>query len=202
MLSISPTASAIFPNTPSLLFIDGIAERLWWASGVRLCWPRGVSARMTQIAAGADDGLKGGRRDGSRVLLGSARQRARRPAARGQQRAPGIIRAIEECFPRSARQRCLAHRCATSRPRSRRIRGRNSRRGSLPVIKRPRARSRDDWRPASALITPMSGRARSLFRRQFRGLRRPSAAVGHVPPFRSGPSRLFCVMRSLPVAKL
>ena len=24
--------------------------------------------------------------------------------------APGIIRAIEECFPRSARQRCLAHR--------------------------------------------------------------------------------------------
>jgi hypothetical protein len=23
---------------------------------------------------------------------------------------PGIIRAIEECFPRSARQRCLAHR--------------------------------------------------------------------------------------------
>ena len=24
--------------------------------------------------------------------------------------APGVIRAIEECFPRSARQRCLAHR--------------------------------------------------------------------------------------------
>ena len=24
--------------------------------------------------------------------------------------APGIIRAIEECFQRSARQRCLAHR--------------------------------------------------------------------------------------------
>ena len=24
--------------------------------------------------------------------------------------APGIIRAIEDCFPRSARQRCLAHR--------------------------------------------------------------------------------------------
>ena len=24
--------------------------------------------------------------------------------------APGIIRAIEECFPRSARQRCMAHR--------------------------------------------------------------------------------------------
>ena len=26
--------------------------------------------------------------------------------------APGIIRAIEECFPRSARQRCLARRSA------------------------------------------------------------------------------------------
>ncbi|MGH7001419.1 MAG: transposase, partial [Stellaceae bacterium] len=24
--------------------------------------------------------------------------------------APGVIRAIEECFPRSARQRCLAHK--------------------------------------------------------------------------------------------
>ena len=28
----------------------------------------------------------------------------------GSSGAPGIIRAIEECFPRSARQRCLAHR--------------------------------------------------------------------------------------------
>src|SRR4029079_17014212 len=27
--------------------------------------------------------------------------------------APGIIRAIEECFPRSARHRCLAHRMRT-----------------------------------------------------------------------------------------
>src|SRR3954451_25433911 len=26
---------------------------------------------------------------------------------------PGIIRALEECFPRSARQRCLAHRMRT-----------------------------------------------------------------------------------------
>jgi transposase-like protein len=24
--------------------------------------------------------------------------------------APGVIRAIEECFPRSARQRCLVHK--------------------------------------------------------------------------------------------
>ena len=44
------------------------------------------------------------------VLSGSTRQTARRPAARGERRAPGIIRAIEECFPRSARQRCLARR--------------------------------------------------------------------------------------------
>src|SRR5207253_2830472 len=28
----------------------------------------------------------------------------------GRDGAPGIIRAIEECFPRSAQQRCLAHR--------------------------------------------------------------------------------------------
>jgi putative transposase len=32
--------------------------------------------------------------------------------------APGIVKAIETCFPRSARQRCLAHRMRWS-PRTR-----------------------------------------------------------------------------------
>ena len=44
------------------------------------------------------------------VLPGSAHPRARRSAADRFHGAAGIIRAIEECFPRSARQRCLARR--------------------------------------------------------------------------------------------
>ena len=32
------------------------------------------------------------------------------PAAGGSDGAPGMIRAIEECLPRTARQRCLAHK--------------------------------------------------------------------------------------------
>ena len=48
--------------------------------------------------------------------------------------------------------------CAISRPRSRRIHGRNSRPGSQPAIRRPRGRLRANWRPASAPITPTSCR--------------------------------------------
>ena len=51
--------------------------------------------------------------------------------------------------------------CAISPLRSRPIRGRNSRRGSQPAIRRLRGRSRVNWRPVSAPITPTLCRARS-----------------------------------------
>ena len=63
--------------------------------------------------------------------------------------ASGIIRAIEECFP-DRRASVASHTgCkAISRPRSRRIHGRNSRPGSQPAIRRPRGRLRAaNWRP-------------------------------------------------------
>ena len=73
--------------------------------------PRRLGDRRgrTQIAAGADGGLEGGRRD--RAFFQELRARGLGdPLLVVSDGASGIIRAIEECFPRSARQRCLAHR--------------------------------------------------------------------------------------------
>ena len=93
------------------LFVDGIAERL-----------RPGQRREAVLAA------SGIGEDGRKVLLGlmagskedveTVRAFFQDLRARGlgdpllvvSDGAPGIIRAIEECFPRSARQRCLVHR--------------------------------------------------------------------------------------------
>jgi transposase-like protein len=71
-------------------------------------YARGLSTREIEDTFTEETGRD--HRDGSGVLSRPTHQRARRPAARGQRRGTGIIRAIEKCFPRSARQRCLAHR--------------------------------------------------------------------------------------------
>ena len=54
---------------------------------------------------------------------------------------PVFIRAIEECFPRSARQCCLAHRSAISRRRFRLTCGPSSRRASLQRLRRARSQT-------------------------------------------------------------
>ena len=72
------------------LFVDGIAERL--RPGHRreaVLAARGNRRGRPQIAAGADGGLEGGRRDYAGVLPGPARQRSGRSAARGQRRSAG-----------------------------------------------------------------------------------------------------------------
>jgi transposase-like protein len=91
------------------LVVDGIAERLRPGQPrepVLAAW--GNRADRTKGSAAPDGRLEGGRRDRPVVLPGHARPRPRRLVV--SDGAPGLIRAIEECFPRSARQRCLAHR--------------------------------------------------------------------------------------------
>ena len=56
--------------------------------------------------------------------------------------APGVIRAIEECFPRSARQRCLAHRMRNLAVKFQPICGPSSTRGWRPAIRCRHERSR------------------------------------------------------------
>jgi putative transposase len=93
------------------LFVDGIAERLrpgQRREAVLAAWGIGEDGRKVLLALMA----------GSKEDVETARAFFQDLRARGlgdpllvvSDGAPGIIRAIEECFPRSARQRCLAHR--------------------------------------------------------------------------------------------
>jgi transposase-like protein len=93
------------------LFIDGIAERL------HLGQPREAVLAAWGILA---DGKKAllhlapGTKEDTASCLEFFRDMRRRglpdPLLVASDGAPGVIRAIEECFPRSARQRCLAHK--------------------------------------------------------------------------------------------
>jgi transposase-like protein len=79
------------------LFIDGIAERLR---------PGQRREAVLGLMAGSKEDV-----ETVRAFFQDLRARGLGdPLLVVSDGAPGIIRAIEECFPRSARQRCLAHR--------------------------------------------------------------------------------------------
>ena len=75
--------------------------------------------------------------------------------------APGIIGRSRNASPARRASAVWRIGCATSQRRSRPILGPNSRRGPPPAIRRRRGRSRANWRPASAPITPTSCPVRS-----------------------------------------
>jgi putative transposase len=93
------------------LFIDGIAERLrpgQRREAVLAAWGIGEDGRKSLLGLTA-----GSKEDVETVRAFFQNLRARGlgdPRLVVSDGAPGVIRAIEECFPRSARQRCLAHR--------------------------------------------------------------------------------------------
>jgi putative transposase len=93
------------------LFIDGIAERLRPGQpreAVLAAWGIGEEGRKVLLAL-----MAGSKEDTETVRAFFQNMRARGlgdPLLVISDGAPGIIRAIEECFTRSARQRCLAHR--------------------------------------------------------------------------------------------
>jgi len=93
------------------LFVDGIAERLrpgQRREAVLAAWGVGEDGRKVLLGL-----MAGSKEDVETVRAFFQGLRARGlgdPLLVVSDGAPGIIRAIEECFPRSARQRCLAHR--------------------------------------------------------------------------------------------
>jgi transposase-like protein len=93
------------------LFVDGVAERLHPGQrreAVLAAWGVGADGRKVLLAL-----MAGSKEDVETVRAFFQDLRARGlgdPLLVASDGAPGIIRAIEECFPRSARQRCLAHR--------------------------------------------------------------------------------------------
>ena len=93
------------------LFVDGIAERLrpgQRREAVLTAWGVGEDGRkvLLGLMAGSKEDV-----DTARAFFQDLRNRGLGvPLLIVSDGAPGIIRAIEECFPGSARQRCLAHR--------------------------------------------------------------------------------------------
>jgi len=93
------------------LFVDGIAERIrpgQRREPVMAGW--GFTATGTRVLLHL---MAGSKEDAETVSAFFQDMRARGlddPLLVVSDGAPGIIKAIETCFPRSARQRCLAHR--------------------------------------------------------------------------------------------
>jgi transposase-like protein len=93
------------------LYVDGIAERLRAGlprEAVLAAWGIGADGRKVLLHL-----MAGSKEDTETVRAFFQDMRGRGlgdPLLVVSDGAPGIIRAIEECFPRSARQRCLAHR--------------------------------------------------------------------------------------------
>jgi putative transposase len=141
------------------LYVDGIAERLrpgQKREAVLAAWGIGADGRKVLVALMA----------GSKENVETVRAFFQDLRARGlgdpllvvSDGAPGIIRAIEEGFPRSARQRCLAHRM---RNLAIKVSADLWPEFKARVAACYQAPSRASWRAASAPTTPWSRRARS-----------------------------------------
>lgn len=93
------------------LFVDGIAERIrpgQRREPVLAAWGFTAEGRKVLLAL-----MAGSKEDAETVSAFFQDMRSRGlgdPLLVASDGAPGIVKAIETCFPRSARQRCLAHR--------------------------------------------------------------------------------------------
>lgn len=93
------------------LFVDGIAERLHLGQpreAVLTAW--GILADGSKALLHLAPGSKEDTASCKQFFQDLRRRGLPDPLLVVSDGAPGIIRAIEECFPRSARQRCLAHK--------------------------------------------------------------------------------------------
>ncbi len=93
------------------LFVDGIAERLHLGQpreAVLAAW--GILADGNKALLHLAPGTKEDTASCKEFFQDLRRRGLPDPILVVSDGAPGIIRAIEECFPRSGRQRCLAHK--------------------------------------------------------------------------------------------
>lgn len=93
------------------LFVDGIAERLHLGQSreaVLAAW--GITEEGGKVLLHLSPGSREDTASCREFLHDLKRRGLPDPLLVITDGAPGLIRAVEECFPRSARQRCLAHR--------------------------------------------------------------------------------------------
>ena len=95
----------------SYLFVDGIAERLHLGQpreAVLAGWALTVDGK--KVLLGLAPGTKEDTASCRDFLRDLKNRNLCEPVLISTDGAPGLIRAVEECFPRSLRQRCLAHK--------------------------------------------------------------------------------------------
>jgi putative transposase len=95
----------------SYLFIDGIAERLHLGQSreaVLAAWALTLEGK--KVLLGLAPGTKEDTASCRDFLRDLKNRNLCEPVLISTDGAPGLIRAVEECFPRSLRQRCLAHK--------------------------------------------------------------------------------------------
>ncbi|MCC7040333.1 MAG: IS256 family transposase [Burkholderiales bacterium] len=93
------------------LFVDGIAERLHLGQAreaVLAAW--GFTVEGKKVLLGLAPGTKEDTASGRDFLRDLKNRNLCDPLLVCSDGAPGLIRALEEAFPRSLRQRCLAHK--------------------------------------------------------------------------------------------
>jgi transposase-like protein len=93
------------------LFVDGIAERLHLGQpreAVLAAWA--ITSQGNKVLLGLLPGTKEDTVSCKEFLRDLKSRGLRDPVLVATDGAPGLIRAVEEVFPRSLRQRCLAHR--------------------------------------------------------------------------------------------
>ena len=155
----------------SYLFVDGIAERLRPGAKrepVLAAWGFTVEGRRVLLH------LMAGSKEDTETVTAFFEDMKRRglndPLLVTSDGAPGIIKAIEICFPRAARQRCLAHRMrnlAVKLPLAGVQGSCPGRLSSAEPRNRPRTRRRSGrrlWPPARQRGHLLHGRLRSLYR--------------------------------------
>ena len=93
------------------LFVDGIAERLHLGQpreAVLAAW--GITEQGTKVLLGLSPGTKEDTASCRDFLRDLKARNLNDPVLVATDGAPGLIRAVEEVFPKSLRQRCLAHK--------------------------------------------------------------------------------------------
>jgi len=131
-------------------YLDGLAERLRPGQpreAVLCAW--GIVSSGEKVLLGLSPGTKEDT-ESCRAFIQDLRRRGLRdPLLTVTDGAPGLIRAVEECLPRSLRQRCLAHRMRNLRARFPSRAGPSCARGRGPATRHPRPKWRARWRQTS-----------------------------------------------------
>jgi putative transposase len=136
------------------LFVDGIAERLHLGQpreAVLAAW--GITADGKKVLLHLAPGTKEDTASCREFFQDMRRRGLPDPLLVVSDGAPGAIRAIEECFPRALRQRCLAHKMRNLQSKVPETSGRNFMPARRPATRLPRQRWRGSCVRTSSRLT-------------------------------------------------